>query len=54
MDNIVLYYFVVQTAASYILTATGLEFSQMLGINSTIENNIFGAAEKAFFAYLSL
>ena len=55
MDNIVLYYFVVvQTVASYILTATGLAFPQLPSTNPTIANNVFGTAEKAFFAYLNL
>ena len=55
MDNIVLYYFVVvQTVAPYILTDTGLASPQLLGTNSTIANNVFGTAEKAFFAYLNL
>ena len=55
MDNIVLYYFiVVQTVAAYILTATSLAFPQLFGANPTIANNVFGSAEKAFFAYLNL
>ena len=55
MDNMVLYYFVVvQTVATYILTATGFAFPQLSGANFTIANNVFGTAEKAFFAYLNL
>lgn len=55
MYHIVLYYFVVvQAIGANMLTAAFVAFPQLPAIYFSITDNLFRAAEKAFFAYINL